>query len=108
MKTQIDARYGKPLLLSGLLQQNVRRQVKGLPLLKDIPILGALFGSEDYLNDRSELVAILVPSRDVPEAPLEKLARAFPTGDLPPRRELSDPKTERELKNDPNYPWNAL
>jgi Flp pilus assembly secretin CpaC len=108
MKTQIDARYGKPLLLSGLLQQNMRRQVKGLPFLKDIPVLGALFGSEDYLSERSELVAILVPSTEVPEAPLEQIAHSFPTGELPPRRELPNPGRERALRDAPDYPWNAL
>jgi Flp pilus assembly secretin CpaC len=108
MKTQIDARYGKPLLLSGLLQQNMRRQVKGLPFLKDIPVLGALFGSEDYLSERSELVAILVPSTEVPDAPLEQIAHSFPTGELPPRRELPNPARERALRDAPDYPWNAL
>jgi Flp pilus assembly secretin CpaC len=108
MKTQVDARYGKPLLLSGLLQHNMRREVKGIPILKDIPILGSLFGSEDYLNERSELVAILVPSTEIPDAPMEQIAHLFPTGDLPPSREIRDPKTEHALKEDPNYPWNVL
>lgn len=68
MKTQVDARYGQPLLLSGLLQQGMRQQARGLPFLRSIPVLGALFGSEDYLNEKSELVAILLPSSLPPPA----------------------------------------
>ncbi|MEK6578790.1 MAG: hypothetical protein AABZ55_06155, partial [Bdellovibrionota bacterium] len=55
MKTQIDARYGTPLFLSGLLQEGTRESARGLPLLYNIPILGTLFGSEDYIHERSEL-----------------------------------------------------
>jgi hypothetical protein len=66
LRTQVDARYGTPLLLSGLLQQGLREQARGLPLLRRLPVLGSLFGSEDYLNERSELVAILVPQSAPP------------------------------------------
>ncbi|MDR3606739.1 MAG: hypothetical protein P4M08_05075 [Oligoflexia bacterium] len=108
MKTQIDARYGKPLLLSGLLQQNLRKEVKGLPVLKDIPILGALFGSEDYLTERSELVAILVPSTEIPDAPMDRVARILPSGPIPPRQGFPDTASEQALRESPQYPWNVF
>lgn len=66
MKTQVDARFGVPLFLSGLLQSSTRKHARGLPALRSLPILGALFGSEDYLNEKSELVAILLPSAAPP------------------------------------------
>jgi hypothetical protein len=69
MKTQVDARFGAPLFLSGLLQQGMREQARGLPWLRRIPVLGSLFGSQDYLNERSELVAILLPGSAPPPAP---------------------------------------
>ncbi len=72
MKTQVDARYGSPLFLSGLLQKGHREQARGLPALRRIPILGLLFGSEDYLSERSELVAILVPMSTPPRAEIER------------------------------------
>ncbi len=74
MKTEVDARFGKPLLLSGLLQDGVREQAKGVPWLRRIPVLGPLFGSEDYLNERSELVAILLPQIVPPAAPMEMMS----------------------------------
>lgn len=73
MKTQVDAQYGIPLFLSGLLQQSMHRVAQGLPLLRSIPILGALFGSEDYQNERSELIAILLPSTAPPAAPMGRM-----------------------------------
>jgi Flp pilus assembly secretin CpaC len=73
MNTTVDARYGTPLFLSGLLQQGTRESARGLPLLRQIPVLGALFGSEDYLNDRSELVAILLPRLEPPTAPMARI-----------------------------------
>ena len=108
MKTQVDARYGVPLLLSGLLQDGMRKDAKGLPLLRQIPILGALFGSEDYLNERSELVAILVPSTAPPDPPMEKIAHYSPKGLLPPPRAWMSPEQERATRESPDYPWNAL
>jgi pilus assembly protein CpaC len=108
MKTQVDARYGSPLLLSGLLQQGTREQAKGLPLLRQIPILGALFGSQDYLSDNSELVAILLPSHTPPPAPMAKIRRYLPAGPIPEPRNEMTPSQERALRSNSEYPWNAL
>jgi Flp pilus assembly secretin CpaC len=108
MKTQVDARYGVPLLLSGLLQNTVRENAKGLPFLRQIPVLGMLFGSDDYLNDRSELVAILVPSSTPPPAPISKLVRYSPKGSLPDPRTWISPEDEKRLRSSGDYPWNAL
>lgn len=66
MKTQVDAKMNAPILLSGLLQEDLREQARGLPWIRSIPVLGLLFGSEDYLNSRSELVAILLPMKAPP------------------------------------------
>ena len=108
MKTQVDARYGVPLLLSGLLQQGTRESARGLPLLRQIPVLGLLFGSDDYLNERSELVAILLPSSSPPPAPLSKIMRYAPKGLLPPPRTWISPEDEKRLRSSNEYPWNAL
>ncbi len=73
IRTQVDARFGTPLFLSGLLQQGLREQARGLPLLRRLPILGSLFGSADFLNERSELVAILLPQSTPPPAPMYRV-----------------------------------
>ncbi len=108
MKTQVDARYGRPLFLSGLLQQNMRDSVRGLPYLKDIPILGKLFGSSDYLEERSELVAILLPATAPPDAPMDRFELHVPRGPLPMPRNWVGIEEERALRASPGFPWNAL
>jgi Flp pilus assembly secretin CpaC len=108
MRTQVDARYGQPLLLSGLLQEHVRKEAKGLPGLRDLPVLGALFGSEDYLNERSELVAILLPASAPPRDAMARLSRYSPRGLAPPPRQYVSPERERELRASNEWPWNAL
>ncbi|MEK7691528.1 MAG: hypothetical protein AAB425_10970, partial [Bdellovibrionota bacterium] len=77
MRTQVDARFGAPLLLSGLLQKNMHERSSGLPLLSKLPILGPLFGSNEYQNDQSELVAVLVPSATPPDAPLQRMKKTL-------------------------------
>jgi len=108
MRTQVDARYSQPLLLSGLLQQGVRENARGLPFLRQIPILGSLFGSEDYLRERSELVAILLPLIRPPKAPLEKIQRLTPMGPVPPPRSWLSAEEMISLRDSTEWPWNAL
>jgi len=108
MKTQVDAKYGQPLLLSGLLQQGLREQARGLPFLRTIPVLGLLFGSEDYLNERSELIAILHPHASPPAAPIQKVKSLIPSGPMPLPRDWITPSEEASLRKSPDYPWNAL
>jgi Flp pilus assembly secretin CpaC len=108
MKTQVDATFGKPLFLSGLLQEGVKKAARGLPFLKDIPVLGTLFGSREYLEDRSELVAILLPSRNVPEPPRIAAGIDRPTGAVPLPRNWLSPEEEMNLRASPDFPWNAF
>ncbi len=59
METQADIRIGRPVLLSGLMDKRQSRTQSLLPFLGDIPILGELFRSEDFQENRSELVIVL-------------------------------------------------
>lgn len=108
MKTQVDATFDQPLFLSGLLQEGVKKSVRGLPLLKDIPVLGTLFGSQDFLEDRSELVAILLPSRAIPEAPRTAVGLDRPEGIVPFPRNWISPMEEIALRSAAEFPWNAF
>ncbi|SDE56720.1 pilus assembly protein CpaC [Rhodospira trueperi] len=47
---------GGSLMIAGLLQSEDRNGLQGVPGLMDLPVLGALFRSTDFQNDRSELV----------------------------------------------------
>lgn len=99
---------GKPLLLSGLLQDETRDRIHGLPGLSEIPVLGALFGSEDFQKDRSELVAILLPYREPPREPMQRISSDIPKGFLPVPRNFIPQDQLEKLQASREYPWNVL
>ncbi len=108
MTTQVDAQLGVPLFLSGLLQDKIREEAKGLPALRSIPVLGSLFGSEDYLSERSELVAILFPRLSPPPISAQKYRQELPIQPLPRPISRDSWVEETELKSSKDFPWNAL
>lgn len=85
-ETTIDLPSGGSIMISGLLQDDVTDTVTGFPFLKDIPILGALFRSSEFLRSETELVitvtAYLVKPVDS-EAALSLPTDGFePAGDM--------------------------
>jgi len=60
-KTTVELPSGGSLVMAGLLQENMRQTVQGIPYLKDIAVLGQLFRSRDYENSETELVIIVTP-----------------------------------------------
>lgn len=57
----IRLRDGQTLILTGIIQDQDKSTVSKIPILGDIPILGALFRKTDRTNDRSEVVVLLTP-----------------------------------------------
>jgi type IV pilus assembly protein PilQ len=57
----IRLRDGQTLILSGIIQESDRTVVSKVPLLGDIPLLGALFRSTDNIKERAEVVILLTP-----------------------------------------------
>lgn len=51
----------RTIALSGLIKEQWAKGRAGLPGLKDLPIIGNLFSSQSYLNDRSELMFFVTP-----------------------------------------------
>lgn len=49
------------IALGGLIRQNRSRDRSGLPLLSDIPVMGALFGTRGSSFDRTELLVLITP-----------------------------------------------
>ncbi len=60
-RTTVELPSGGSMMMAGLLQENMRENVNGLPALKDVPVLGQLFRSRDYENNETELVVIVTP-----------------------------------------------
>jgi type IV pilus assembly protein PilQ len=58
---EIRLRDGQTLILSGIIQESDRTSVTKVPILGDIPILGALFRSTNKTNQRQEVIVLLTP-----------------------------------------------
>jgi pilus assembly protein CpaC len=48
-------------MTAGLIQQQTRQAINGLPGLVNLPILGALFRSRDYIRNETELMIMVTP-----------------------------------------------
>ncbi len=60
-ETTVEMPSGSALAIAGLLSDTTRQSVEGVPELRTLPILGALFRSKDYRNNQSELVILVTP-----------------------------------------------
>ncbi len=72
VSTTVQLRDGQSLVIGGLLRNDITQSIKRFPLLGDVPVLGALFRSSQFIAEKTELVVIVSPS-------LVK-----PTDELPP------------------------
>ncbi|QKY02565.1 type II and III secretion system protein family protein [Janthinobacterium lividum] len=59
--TTVQLFDGQSFAVGGLIKNNVTTNIKALPFLGEIPVLGALFRSSDFQTDRTELVFIITP-----------------------------------------------
>jgi general secretion pathway protein D len=50
---------GGTVALGGLISAKKSRGASGLPLVSSVPVIGALFGSQKFDNDRTELIVLL-------------------------------------------------
>lgn len=59
--TTVELRDGQSLAIGGLLQNDIRETVRRLPILGEIPILGVLFRSSEFINNKTELMIVVTP-----------------------------------------------
>jgi type IV pilus assembly protein PilQ len=57
----VRIRDGQTLVLTGVIQETDRATVSKVPILGDIPLLGALFRRTSNQNDRREVVVVVTP-----------------------------------------------
>jgi len=53
---------GNSLIIGGIRKTEERSVVRGIPFIKDIPVVGALFSSKDFEEKATEVMFILTPS----------------------------------------------
>jgi len=61
VSTRAVARDGQTIALGGMISYNHSKTVSRLPLLGDIPWIGALFGSTTYNTQETEVIVLLTP-----------------------------------------------
>lgn len=59
--TTVQLFDGQSFAIGGLIKNNITENMKALPGLGEMPVLGALFRSSDFQNDKTELVFIVTP-----------------------------------------------
>jgi len=58
---RVEMREGESLVIAGLLDRRIIKDLTKFPLLGDIPILGTLFRSTRFRNSETELVFVITP-----------------------------------------------
>ncbi|MGP2491586.1 type II and III secretion system protein family protein [Mesorhizobium sp. PUT5] len=59
--TTVELPSGGSMMIAGLVRDDIRQAVSGLPGLTKIPVLGTLFRSRDFVRNETELVVIITP-----------------------------------------------
>jgi pilus assembly protein CpaC len=60
-ESTVEIPSGGALAMAGLLQDHTAAALNGFPGLMDVPIVGALFRSKDYLNQKTDLMILVSP-----------------------------------------------
>jgi pilus assembly protein CpaC len=60
-ETTVELPSGGSMVMAGMIQERTKQDLNGIPGVKDLPVLGALFRSRDYLSNETELVVIVTP-----------------------------------------------
>ena len=59
--TTLEIPSGGSLAMAGMIEDQTRHNINGLPGLMQLPVLGPLFKSNDYINQRTELMVLVTP-----------------------------------------------
>lgn len=101
--TTVQLNDGQSFAIAGLIKNNLSETVKAFPVLGEIPILGALFRSSEFQNDKTELLFIVTPRLVKPLPPDYRL----PTDNFiePSRAEFF---LGGKMEGTPNEPQSAV
>jgi len=88
--TSVDLKDGESLILAGLLSEDMKKNISKIPIVGDIPILGALFRTTTDEMSKRELVFFITPKLVNPLSPGTK-------PELPGEKPLT-PEEEREFQ----------
>jgi len=107
-KTSVMVNDGQTIVIGGIIKDNRTRDISGVPLLDQIPLIGQLFKKNTWTNQKSELMVFLTPHilrtedsvNDVTNAARGKLTDADPAA----MKNIPGAKQEKEQEKDPKKP----
>ena len=107
--TVVTVADGETVFIGGMMQERTQETVTSVPLLGDIPYLGALFRSNDQVKQKTELVILITPrvvrsgeGAEIAERERERLRNLQRGHHLGGRPQLYGTEGERETLR----PWN--
>ena len=59
--TTVEIPSGGSLAMAGMIQEQTKQQLNGMPGLMNLPVLGSLFKSRDFVNHQTELMVMVTP-----------------------------------------------
>lgn len=62
MSTTVKLKDGESVILGGLISEKNNRKIQGIPFLSKIPLIGALFGSYERMNEKTEIIIMITPT----------------------------------------------
>jgi pilus assembly protein CpaC len=60
-ETTLEIPSGGSMAMAGLIQEQTKQAINGLPGVDQLPVLGALFRSQDFVNNQTELMVLVTP-----------------------------------------------
>src|SRR5580704_2879837 len=61
VETTLEIPSGGAMAMAGLIQEQTKQAVNGLPGMSQLPVLGSLFRSRDFINNQTELMVLVTP-----------------------------------------------
>jgi pilus assembly protein CpaC len=60
-ETTLEIPSGGSMAMAGLIQEQTKQAVNGIPGIDSLPVLGSLFRSQDFVNNQTELMVLVTP-----------------------------------------------
>jgi pilus assembly protein CpaC len=60
-ETTLEIPSGGSMAMAGLIQEQTKQAINGFPGLAQLPVLGSLFRSRDFVNSQTELMVLVTP-----------------------------------------------
>lgn len=75
INSRVSVKSSESVVLGGLIRENKSDGSTGIPLLHDLPYVGALFGSKAKDNNRTELLVVITPRVIASDSDLREVSR---------------------------------